>query len=73
MERMFEHAESFNQPIGDWDVSNVKDMTCMFDSAKSFNQDLSSWQLKPRSRAAYIFDNCPIKKEYRIKRNNRRL
>jgi hypothetical protein len=48
-------------------------MTCMFDSAKSFNQDLSSWQLKPHSRAAYIFDNCPIKKEYRIKRNNRRL
>ena len=27
---MFDEAENFNQPIGDWDVSNVTDMIGMF-------------------------------------------
>jgi hypothetical protein len=33
---------SFNQPIGDWDVSEVIDMTEMFSLSK-FNQDISNW------------------------------
>jgi hypothetical protein len=37
MEGIFYWAGSFNQPIGDWDVSNVKTMEDMFKCAESFN------------------------------------
>jgi MoxR-like ATPase len=37
MSYMFAHTEKFNQPIGDWDVSNVTDMSYMFCAANKFN------------------------------------
>tara|TARA_B110000908_G_C10243377_1_gene447370 strand:- start:971 stop:2410 length:1440 start_codon:yes stop_codon:yes gene_type:complete len=36
---------SFNEPIGDWDVSEVTDMTALFGGLKNFNQDLSKWDV----------------------------
>ena len=43
MSSMFCGAQSFNQPLDSWDVSNVVDMGEMFECAYNFNQDLSDW------------------------------
>ena len=37
---MFKNASSFNQPLNDWNVSNVTDMELIFHDASSFNQPL---------------------------------
>src|SRR5690554_6732559 len=42
---MFSSANSFNQPLNSWDVSNVLAFEGMFYNAQSFNQDLSSWNM----------------------------
>lgn len=42
LSRLFQ-SSSFNQPIGDWDVSNVTDMDSMFENNSEFNQDISNW------------------------------
>jgi hypothetical protein len=34
---------TFNEPIGSWDVSSVTVMTDMFCQASAFNQDVGSW------------------------------
>jgi surface protein len=43
MSYLFYHNKDFNEDIGDWDVSNVKNMSWMFRDAPSFNQDISNW------------------------------
>ena len=45
MSFMFYHAESFNQPLNNWNVSNVTNMEGIFLRAFNFNQDLSSWNI----------------------------
>jgi hypothetical protein len=45
MQGVFYKARSFNQDIGDWDVSNVDDMRAMFSGASSFDQDLGDWDV----------------------------
>ena len=42
---MFCGAENFNQPLDNWDVSNVTNMVFMFWGAESFNQPLNNWDL----------------------------
>ena len=45
MNGMFEEASNFNQPLNDWDVSSVTNMSCMFYGASSFNQPLNDWDV----------------------------
>ncbi len=42
MASMFFHADAFNQPLGNWNTSNVTDMSFMFSDAASFNQDIGN-------------------------------
>ncbi len=44
MNTMFFNS-SFNEDIGDWDVSKVKDFDGMFYQNNAFNQDLSTWDI----------------------------
>ena len=45
MRGMFYQNISFNQPIGDWDVSNVTNMYAMFAGNTSFNQPIGNWDV----------------------------
>ena len=42
---MFSGARSFNQPLNNWNVSNVTSMAHMFAFASSFNQPLNKWNV----------------------------
>ena len=47
--------ELFNQDIGNWDVSNVTDMSGMFDSAQYFNQPIGNWDVSNVTDMGYMF------------------
>ena len=42
---MFCNATTFNQPLDNWNVSKVENMSYMFCGAKKFNQPLNSWDV----------------------------
>ena len=44
MSKMFWYVEAFDQPIGHWDVSNVKNMSLMFQGTP-FNQPIGDWDV----------------------------
>lgn len=45
MSNLFYNKTSFNQNIGNWDVSNVTSMYAMFWNASSFNQSIAYWDV----------------------------
>ena len=65
MEGIFSNSK-FNGDISQWDVSNVTNMNCMFWCSK-FNGDISAWDVSNVTDMGGMFDNCPIKEEYKPK------
>ena len=55
---MFYNAESFNQPLNKWDVSNVTNMSLMFANAVSFNQPLNKWNVSNVTSMNEMFWNA---------------
>ena len=54
MESMFSYAESFNQPLNNWNTSHVTNMSGMFYRAEIFNQTLNNLDVSNFNR--YAFD-----------------
>jgi len=52
---MFYDAQAFNQPIGNWTVSNVTTMEYMFHSAKAFNQPIGNWDVSNVTNMGSMF------------------
>ena len=48
-------AEAFNQPIGEWDVSKVTDMTGMFGYTSAFNQPIGKWDVSSVNNMSAMF------------------
>ncbi len=58
IQQMFRNATSFNQPIGNWNVSKVTNFTSMFQSALAFNQNLGSWNVTKATAFTSMFQNA---------------
>ena len=51
-------STTLNQPIGNWDVSNVTNMRSMFDRAASFNQDIGDWNTSSVTNMSNMFERA---------------
>lgn len=58
MYTMFQSAIAFNQPLGNWNTSNVTFMSSMFQSATAFNQDLSTWNVGAVTTMLAMFNSA---------------
>jgi surface protein len=55
MSGMFSFAGPFNQPLNDWDVSNVTNMSRMFEGATKFNGAISRWNVSSVTDMSKMF------------------
>ncbi|WP_105053162.1 BspA family leucine-rich repeat surface protein [Psychrosphaera saromensis] len=60
MSSMFSGSDAFNQPLNNWDVSNVRDMKKMFSGAVSFNQPLNNWDVSSVIDMNAMFFYAPV-------------
>ena len=65
MTGMFDRSK-FNQDISNWYLSKVKKMDFMFCFSK-FNQDISKWKIDKDCNTDDMFEDCPIRDEYKPK------
>ena len=50
----------FNQPINNWDVSNVTNMNITFWFASSFNQPIGNWGVSGVTDMSFMFNNATL-------------
>ena len=55
MYRMFNGANAFNQPIGNWDVSSVQRMESVFRWAFAFNKSITDWNVSSVTNMSNMF------------------
>lgn len=58
MNEMFKGAQSVNQPIEHWDISNVLFFSEMFEGASNFNQPLNNWDVSNAITIRSMFKNA---------------
>ncbi len=58
MNYMFLDCDNFNQPLNNWDVSNVESMQSMFARCVKFNQPLDNWNTKNLKNCTNMFAWC---------------
>ena len=56
MDAMFQEVVSFNQPISNWNTSNVKYMRAMFYLAENFNQPIGNWDTSKVTDMIWLAD-----------------
>jgi surface protein len=54
------YKSNFNQPIGDWDVSNVTNMTRMFFFAHQFSQPIGDWNVGKVTDMSEMFQDARV-------------
>ena len=55
---MFGNCYLFNQPLGKWNTSKVRDVRYMFSMCASFKGDLNSWDISNLKETYGMFDGC---------------
>ncbi len=60
LERMYAHINytDINPNISEWNVSNVKRMSCMFSGCEKFNCDISKWDVSNVDNMYGMFCEC---------------
>lgn len=58
MDGLFNGAEKFNQPMPNWPVGNVEDMSFMFRGAERFNQNLNNWDTREVTTMTSMFQGA---------------
>ena len=68
---MFQNCTCLNQPLNNWDVSNITNMSYMFHNCKKFNEPLDKWNVNDTTNMSFMFYNCkrfnkPLKHKWKI-------